>query len=133
MEQVNEAIAQVDEVTQGTAANSEETASASEQMASQAEELTRMMDDLETMVNGKGSNGGSGKAIEHVAHISRPLLTEKTPASEAAPARKKNGGKSKKRMANLQEKVEKQHADGHGAAPEELEGMKESGFSEIKA
>ena len=52
IEQVNAAVAQMDQVTQQSAANSEESASSSEELASQASQMRNIVEDLLTMVNG---------------------------------------------------------------------------------
>jgi methyl-accepting chemotaxis protein len=50
IEQISKAIAQMDHVTQSTAANAEESASASEQMSAQAEALNQIVEQLRTLV-----------------------------------------------------------------------------------
>ncbi len=52
IDQINEAVGQLDHITQSNAANAEESASASEELSSQAEELSSMVRRLETMVGG---------------------------------------------------------------------------------
>lgn len=61
--QVNAAVSQMDQVTQGTAANAEESASASEELSSQAAELKNMITVLVGIVGGASSeNGGAAVA-----------------------------------------------------------------------
>lgn len=50
--QTNRAVAQMDQVTQSNAANSEGSASASEELTAQAEEMNRMVRELIAMVTG---------------------------------------------------------------------------------
>lgn len=57
IDQVNTAVAQMDQVTQQNAANSEESASASEELSSQAENLNSMVTDLLSIVEGSRTNG----------------------------------------------------------------------------
>jgi methyl-accepting chemotaxis protein len=65
--QVNTGVGQINEVTQGTAANAEETASASEELSAQALNLNEMVDTLIRLTHGANA-----------AHASR--LTESSPA-----------------------------------------------------
>jgi methyl-accepting chemotaxis protein len=52
VDQVNTAVAQMDKITQGNAANAEESASASEELSAQAEQLNAMVSELRLLVNG---------------------------------------------------------------------------------
>ncbi len=62
IDQINTAVAQLDKVTQSSAANAEESASASEEMSGQAQELKAAVGTLVALVGGAGSNGnGYGK------------------------------------------------------------------------
>jgi methyl-accepting chemotaxis protein len=73
IEQINTAVAQMDQVTQSNAANSEESASASEELSAQAEEMQRMVMELVAMVGGAGSNGASnGSRTSAAAPARRP-------------------------------------------------------------
>ena len=53
IEQISKAVAQMDQVTQSTAANAEESASASEELSAQAEALNQIVMQLRTMVGGQ--------------------------------------------------------------------------------
>jgi methyl-accepting chemotaxis protein len=53
--QVNEAVSQLDQLSQDNAANAEESASASEELTAQAEELRLMVGDLQSLIGGHGS------------------------------------------------------------------------------
>ena len=55
IEQISKSLAQMDQVTQSTAANAEESASASEQMSAQAEALHQAVASLRSLVGGEGS------------------------------------------------------------------------------
>ncbi|HWY49645.1 MAG TPA: methyl-accepting chemotaxis protein [Bryobacteraceae bacterium] len=57
--QISKAIAQMDQVTQSTAANAEESASASQEMSAQAEALNNIAQQLRSMVGGDGTEFGS--------------------------------------------------------------------------
>jgi methyl-accepting chemotaxis protein len=57
IDQVNTAVAQMDQVTQSNAASSEEAASASEELSAQAEEMGTMVGELTSMVGGDGRSG----------------------------------------------------------------------------
>jgi hypothetical protein len=66
IEQVNTAVAQMDQVTQSNAANAEESASASEELSAQAHDLTDVVEALAAIVGGTAmhtrSNGNGGHA-----------------------------------------------------------------------
>ncbi len=75
LNQINTAVAQMDQVTQANAANAEESASASEELNAQAAEMKRMVQDLVAMVGGAGS-AGAGTVQHHVA-AARPHMPVK--------------------------------------------------------
>jgi methyl-accepting chemotaxis protein len=54
IDQVNKAVAEMDQVTQQNAANAEESASASEEMNAQAEQMKGLVGDLMALVEGNG-------------------------------------------------------------------------------
>ena len=56
--QINQAVSQMEQVTQQNAANAEETASSSEEMSAQAESLNEIVSRLNEMITGVASNGG---------------------------------------------------------------------------
>ncbi|MFA6411085.1 MAG: methyl-accepting chemotaxis protein [Syntrophales bacterium] len=60
--QVNIAVAEMDKVTQETAANAEESASASEELNAQAEQMKSYVQDLGAVVGGNGHNGAGHQA-----------------------------------------------------------------------
>jgi len=59
IDQVNQAVADMDKVTQQNAANAEESASSSEEMNAQAEQMKIMVDELVVLVGGSGKGGTS--------------------------------------------------------------------------
>jgi methyl-accepting chemotaxis protein len=67
IEQVNTAVAQMNQVTQSNAANSEESASASEELSSQASELANMVSAFTL-----SSSGGASRPAGFVAHRNLP-------------------------------------------------------------
>jgi methyl-accepting chemotaxis protein len=79
--QVNTAVAEMDKVTQSTAANAEESAAASEELNAQAEQMKVFVEDLVKVVGGSGnghggvsgSHGGNGRGVRH-----EPVGTRKT-------------------------------------------------------
>jgi methyl-accepting chemotaxis protein len=75
--QVNQAVSQMDTVTQSNAAHAEETASASEELAAQAVELNRAVDGLFALVGGEA---------ESTVASDRPPAAEPTSARSAAGA-----------------------------------------------
>ncbi|MCE5252487.1 methyl-accepting chemotaxis protein [bacterium] len=83
--QVNVAIAQMDKVTQSSAANAEESASASQELSSQASELYRMVETLIGIVDGAdGNHNGKG--------MIKPLPKARAP--KGLPGPKKNQPKT---------------------------------------
>ncbi len=59
IDQISQAVADMDKVTQQTAANAEESASASEEMNGQARAMTHIVDDLLALTGARGSGEGS--------------------------------------------------------------------------
>jgi methyl-accepting chemotaxis protein len=78
IDQISKAIAQMDQVTQGTAASAEESASASEELSAQAQALNHIVAELGTLV------GGSGPSDITVAQTPRAGVP-KTAASRPKP------------------------------------------------
>ena len=68
IEQVNNAVSQMDQITQQNAANAEESASASEQLNAQSENMDSVVGELFTMVNGKHNGGGAGSTKGFASH-----------------------------------------------------------------
>ncbi|HSR36093.1 MAG TPA: methyl-accepting chemotaxis protein, partial [Desulfurivibrionaceae bacterium] len=68
--QVNQAVLEIDNVTQQTAANSEEAASASEELSAQASHLKRLVEELEELIS--GSKGVGKSRLAKVADRLRP-------------------------------------------------------------
>ncbi len=58
IEQISHAVVQMEEVTQGNAANSEETAAAAQELGAQAEQLNNMVSQLETLIKGRSEQRG---------------------------------------------------------------------------
>ena len=76
IDQLNTAVEQVDQATQGNAANAEESASGAEEMSAQAEELNRAVQTLESLV--KGNKGapemyGSSESLQQVYSTARSV------------------------------------------------------------
>jgi methyl-accepting chemotaxis protein len=71
IEQISKAVAQMDRVTQTTAASAEESASASEELSAQAEALKSIVVDLQTLV-GKAARTGSLAMSRKPAEIAKP-------------------------------------------------------------
>ena len=91
IDQIAKAIAQMERVTQKTAASAEESASASEEMSSQARAFQTLVDQLQGMV------GAGGEELRVPGHADRPAKTQKPPgrvpppAARPAPAGKTSG------------------------------------------
>ncbi|MCP4640377.1 MAG: hypothetical protein GY851_08095 [bacterium] len=93
IDQINTAVAQMDQVTQSNAANSEEAASAGEELSAQARELNDMVLELVAMVGGAA---GDGRPAPAPAREQRTVpKVAKHPQLEAPKAkRRETAGKS---------------------------------------
>ncbi len=102
IDQINTAVAQMDQVTQTNAANAEESASASEELSSQAQSLNAM---IEQLVNLVGSSRAENRlhAVRHSSARFRPVsnaaakhTAEQSPRIErkGAVERRKPGGQA---------------------------------------
>ena len=90
IEQISKAVAQMDQVTQKTAANAEESASASEELSAQAQALMAVVERLQAMVG--ADSGHSAPARKLVSTTRRPVVNP-APANRrlqpaTAPSRK---------------------------------------------
>ncbi len=76
IEQVNTAVAQLDQVTQGNAANAEESASASEELSAQAANMNDIVKNLVSLVEGGHENGqfSVSVATQKTSGVHRPLV-----------------------------------------------------------
>jgi len=85
VDQVNTAVAQMDKVTQQTAANAEESSSASEELSAQAQTVKGMVEELVALVGGSAAANvaNSGKSV---AHESKPAAHAQTVGSSKAVA-----------------------------------------------
>jgi len=91
VDQVNTAVAQMDKVTQATAANAEQSAAASEELSAQAQNVRAMVNELVAMVGGKTSTSlasdapATGRASQRSAKApSTPKKPERTPVHAGA-------------------------------------------------
>ena len=83
VEQVNTAVAQMDQLTQSNAASAEETAAASEELSSQSQLLMKVIEDLQALVGGGIGNGSSFKEhAEELEHLQESHLLEDTEHEE---------------------------------------------------
>ena len=84
IEEVNQAITQMDSVVQHGAANAEEGASASEELSAQALQMKEAVDELVAMVRGGKMNNGHAQrkatAPVYGKRLSAPSAVEKAPA-----------------------------------------------------
>ena len=63
IDQISRAIAEMDKVTQSTAASAEESAAASEEMNAQAEQIRQISRDLVELVNGNNAGADGRNAL----------------------------------------------------------------------
>jgi methyl-accepting chemotaxis protein len=118
--QVNQAVLEIDTVTQQTAANSEEAASASEELSAQALHLKRLVEELEELLS--GSKGGSKSRLAMVADRLRPPAMVVRGQQHAALAPAVSLAASSAKLAKPVRKEIKQAAKlrGGGATPEDV-------------
>jgi methyl-accepting chemotaxis protein len=75
--QINNAVAQMDQVTQRVASNAEESASASEELAAQADQLNTIVADLVVLVSGNGNGQARHGAMNNGRNLSIGLSQPK--------------------------------------------------------
>jgi methyl-accepting chemotaxis protein len=85
IDQVNQAVAQMNGVTQGNAASSEEAASASEELSAQADELNHIVEQLAAVV---GGNGGGKRNVAKSAGTAQISSARTIQASRIATSSK---------------------------------------------
>ncbi len=97
IEQISKAVAQMDQVTQGTAASAEESASASEELSAQAQALNQIVGELGTLVGGEGQSAGIARngrpkhaklaalSASHSLGALRSAVSRPKPVVKAAP------------------------------------------------
>jgi methyl-accepting chemotaxis protein/methyl-accepting chemotaxis protein-1 (serine sensor receptor) len=92
IEQISKAVAQMDEVTQRTAANAEESASASEELSAQSQALIAVADQLRALVGGdSGNSSGAKVSAPKLAPVIRAVQSHRSLAVPTAHARKPAG------------------------------------------
>ena len=85
IDQINQAVAQMDSITQTNAANAEESASASEELSAQSETMLDVVGELSAMVGGVGAGrSGHGKARPATRLPRAQALQRPNSASKAA-------------------------------------------------
>ncbi|MFH1090711.1 MAG: methyl-accepting chemotaxis protein [Pseudomonadota bacterium] len=89
IDQVNQAVTQMDSVTQRNAANAEESASASEELNAQAESMMDIVGQLQSMVG--GAQNGVHRAAATLSAKPRHKALPQTPPRGTAPAKKAVG------------------------------------------
>jgi methyl-accepting chemotaxis protein len=91
IDQIAKAVAQMDQVTQGTAASAEESASASEELAAQAQALNHIVVGLGAMVGGGGESENRGAPAAHrgTASLAAPAMGHGLSALKSAVAKPK--------------------------------------------
>lgn len=75
VEQVNRAVAEMDKVTQQTAATAEESASTASELNAQAEELTKASESLLAIVEGGNADTVGNASLVRTGGLDRPVLT----------------------------------------------------------
>ena len=85
IEQISKAIAQMDQVTQSTAANAEESASASEELNAQSQTLLSVVDRLQAMVGGDSQHHRANPQAGR-RRRAQSLYNQRRAAAKTAPA-----------------------------------------------
>lgn len=88
--QVNQAVTQMDKITQANAANAEESAAAAEELSAQATTLRQVVEELEELVG--VSSGSVNAALPMETKASQPKATKKS-AKQSTATVKTNGAK----------------------------------------
>jgi len=104
VDQVNSAVAQMDQVTQTTAANAEESSSASEELAAQAQEMQNIVGDLNRIVKG----------------ASAVVLDSGTESRKQKDEKKSSDNKIQK-LHDLKKKMKEHHASASSKEPRKKE------------
>lgn len=103
IDQVNQAVTDMDQVTQQNAANAEESASSSEEMNAQAEQMKQMVDELVSLVGGTVRHGASvqsgtahgtdlgKKQLAHPDAQHHPLAGDKNASQSVMPSVRQAG------------------------------------------
>jgi methyl-accepting chemotaxis protein len=91
IDQINQAMADMDKVTQAAAASAEEAASASEEMNGQAESMQAFVKDLMAVINGSGKAGGGNLKLSSRSRGKK--------RSRALPAPKPSAGRTASALA----------------------------------
>jgi len=87
IDQINQAVTQMDRLTQSNAANAEETASAAEEMNGQAKHMRQFVDDLSNLVSGGGRTALVKESESPRPARPRGTAKAQSPALRPAPAR----------------------------------------------
>jgi methyl-accepting chemotaxis protein len=99
--QVNTAMAQMDKVTQSSAANAEESASASEELSSQAEQLRGVVGELVALVGGSRENRGAAPAGGRIRKAAAPNAPRTATAAAVAALKQQAKPAAKKKSAEM--------------------------------
>ena len=99
IDQINKAVAEMDKVTQQTAANAEESASASEEMNAQAEQMKHISSTLAIIIGGSanGAGNGSGENIpvkKGIRGVINAVTAKKGTGKGIVPYNKGRGGRA---------------------------------------
>jgi methyl-accepting chemotaxis protein/methyl-accepting chemotaxis protein-1 (serine sensor receptor) len=86
IEQIGKAIAQMEQVTQKTAANAEESAAAAEEMNAQSETLKNILDRLTAMVGGGAAVNGHARPVHRQAGTANGTPASRRPGESASGA-----------------------------------------------
>ena len=102
IDQINTAVAQMDQVVQANASNAEESASASEELSAQARELKEIVNQLVVIVKG-ASEGGHYSDLHSSGPEQKTFAKTAKPVHNVLPAHKVPGIKSPSKIKNTGE------------------------------
>ncbi|MFH1139252.1 MAG: methyl-accepting chemotaxis protein [Pseudomonadota bacterium] len=108
IDQVNQAMSQMDSVTQKNAANAEETASASEELNAQAESMRDIVAELEAMVGGTAKAMARAVRSQKAAAVKPRAQAARKPQTKALPASAGSHGRQPAKNATPQQRSKKE-------------------------
>jgi methyl-accepting chemotaxis protein len=120
IEQISQAVGEMDKVTQSNAAGAEECASAAEELSAQAAELNGAVDQLKRMVNGNSASTAASSPVDSSAFARR---TAAAPKAAVSPARTASSPSRPLKTAKVVHRLPAVPAGQNGAAEDAPEAV----------
>jgi len=150
VEQITTAVAQMDSITQGNAANAEETSATSQQLSGQAELLNEMVERLATIVgqrhdlaetnghhpvghagNGYAGNGHGGHIAQIQGQARSPKPAPRAPARASHPQGPSEAKPKQAAKRSLRDAIESEHDQAAPVVPREFNSLNDADFRDI--